>query len=170
MVYRGFILIGTRYPSIFSGNFDGNGNSIRNIYINIESDAGLFGIFSTADAGIIKDLTITGDIISNGSNAGSICATVIPGSGSGKTGRITNCKNYTNVISGNNTDGKVGGIIGNAYTNTTILNSYNEQEIVGTSYVGGIVGYCQTNPKICNCYNLGNVKAMRKCWRNSEKN
>lgn len=83
-----------------------------------------------------------GDIISNGSNAGSICATVIPGSGSGKTGRITNCKNYTNVISGNNTDGKV----------------------------GGIVGYCQTNPKICNCYNLGNVKAMRKCWRNSGKN
>ena len=55
----GFIPIGKLDTARFGGTFEGNGKEIRNIYINYDGKAGLFGVTFGAK---IKNLGITGSI------------------------------------------------------------------------------------------------------------
>ena len=87
----------------FQGTFDGQENSIENIYQNITT--GAIALFASGNVNltIIKNVTLSGNIISSGGNAAGIC--------SEGAKLISNCKNYANVTG----SAAVGGISGHAY-------------------------------------------------------
>ena len=143
---------------MYCGTFDGNGKTIRNLYINTTY---IFrGFFGYANGGSIKNITfdnakvkntnkfgtgiLTGGfekctienikILANCSVEGTENTGGIAGSGAGN---ISNCENRA-MVNGTN---QVGGIVGN-YCNNTISSCANYGAVTGTEYaVGGIVGY-----------------------------
>lgn len=156
--------------------FDGRNHKLENIYVHQQSDAG----FISKGTLNVKNLRITGVIISEEGNAGGIA-------GDGKTNKskIINCYNeatitgYTNVGGivgiGNasiensynigtitSINGLAGGIIGSG-NGMQLLNVYNEGNIISnTNNSGGIIGWCNGTlgtPNVYNAYNTGNISA-----------
>jgi hypothetical protein len=127
------------------GIFDGQGFEIQNLYVNCDSFAGLFG--TTFDM-IIKNLGITGEIISTSSCAGGIA-------GYDNNGKFINCYNKANIIGSEYTGGIVGtgrfGSIDELYLD----NCWNIGKITSKGNAGGIAGV--KAGQINNCYNLGEV-------------
>ena len=141
----------------FYGTFDGQNFEIQNIYENVSGKAGFF-----ADAaGTIKNLKISGNIISNDGYAGGIVSNL------GETLNISNCINYCNVTANaeihtnpGNVDvhGTAGGIVGKCVGTVIIKDCANEGNIYGTNETGGIVGFQYvSNITILNCYNEGMI-------------
>ena len=140
--------------NMYQGTFDGNGKTIRNLYINaISENIGITcyaGFLGYADAGgNIKNITFdnakvksTNDDYYTGilaGNAGSCIENI-------KT--LANC-----LVEGKNF---VGGIAGVAKGN--IINCENHATVKGISYVGGIVGwYDHSDNSITSCANYGVV-------------
>lgn len=138
----------------FAGIFDGQGNSIRRIKVEIDNYAGLFG-YTTNE---IKNLTVKDSSIkANNSCAGAIAAT-------GKY--INNCKSSNNIIKGSN---NVGGIVGYAFSEaliyscentSTVENLIQTEDRIKKGYgqsTGGIVGWINQKTQIQNCINKGNI-------------
>ena len=132
--------------------FDGQGFKIKNIYINQEEDAGFVGKATNL---CVKNLTITGIIISINKSAGGICGSVLT-----TNSIIDNCYNYA-IVKNYSSDGScgAGGIIGSG-NNTIIKECYHKGNISGKSeqkpnaFEGGIVGdsYSADNIELCKWY------------------
>ena len=149
---KGFTPIGYVYNTnnraniSFNGNFNGNGNEIRNIYI--KSDNSYVGLFGYVKSVRIENLGITGNIISTNplndyrSRIGGIVGYV-----DGYT-IIENCYNKAN-ITGSGDNGC--GIAGTVYWDSKILDCYNTGSITGN----GIGDYA------VNCYNIGEVTGLQ---------
>ena len=158
---------------MYCGTFDGNGKTIRNLYIN--STIMLKGFFGYANGGSIKNITfdnakvknthyngtgiLTGAFekctieniktLANCSVEGTENTGGIAGTG---TGNISNCENRAMVNGTNN----VGGIVGNSSDNT-ISSCANYGAVTGTkSNVGGMVGFFISGT-IQNCANYGDI-------------
>ena len=184
----GFKSIGKmeNYKCSFKGNFDGENNSINNLY-----KSGLFGRIYSA---IIENIKIYSQeentvglignasgncIINNCHNYINICNTTTIAAGiinylnedSSDITYIINCSNNGNI---QGTGYGIGGIIGysNSYGKLYISNTYNTGNIyfypTGISYsgAGGIIGLNQlsnANIEINNCYNTGNITGKAAC-------
>ena len=158
---------------MYCGTFDGNGKTIRNLYIN--STIMYKGFFGYANSGSIKNITfdnakvknthyngtgiLTGAFekctieniktLANCSVEGTYYTGGIAGIG---TGNISNCENRAMVNGTNN----VGGIVGNSSDNT-ISSCANYGAVTGTeSNVGGMVGFFISGT-IQNCANYGDI-------------
>ena len=158
---------------MYCGTFDGNGKTIRNLYIN--STIMYKGFFGYANSGSIKNITfdnakvknthyngtgiLTGvfekctieniKTLANCSVEGTYNTGGIAGTG---TGNISNCENRAMVNGTNN----VGGIVGNSSDNT-ISSCANYGAVTGTeSGVGGMVGFFISGT-IQNCANYGDI-------------
>ena len=158
---------------MYCGTFDGNGKTIRNLYIN--STIMFKGFFGYANGGSIKNITFdnakvknthyngTGILIgafekctieniktlANCSVEGTYNTGGIAGTG---TGNISNCENRAMVNGTNN----VGGIVGNSSDNT-ISSCANYGAVTGTECnVGGMVGFFISGT-IQNCANYGDI-------------
>ena len=158
---------------MYCGTFDGNGKTIRNLYIN--STIMFKGFFGYANGGSIKNITfdnakvknthyngtgiLTGafekctieniQTLANCSVEGTENTGGIAGTG---TGNISNCENRSMVNGTNN----VGGIVGNSSDNT-ISSCANYGAVTGTkSNVGGMVGFFISGT-IQNCANYGDI-------------
>ena len=158
---------------MYCGTFDGNGKTIRNLYIN--STIMYKGFFGYANSGSIKNITfdnakvknthyngtgiLTGAFekctieniktLANCSVEGTYNTGGIAGSG---TGNISNCENRAMVNGTKN----VGGIVGNSSDNT-ISSCANYGAVTGTEYaVGGMVGFFISGT-IQNCANYGDI-------------
>ena len=158
---------------MYCGTFDGNGKTIRNLYIN--STIMYKGFFGYANSGSIKNITfdnakvknthyngtgiLTGvfekctieniKTLANCSVEGTYNTGGIAGTG---TGNISNCENRAMVNGTNN----VGGIVGNSSDNT-ISSCANYGAVTGTeSNVGGMVGFFISGT-IQNCANYGDI-------------
>ena len=158
---------------MYCGTFDGNGKTIRNLYIN--STIMYKGFFGYANSGSIKNITfdnakvknthyngtgiLTGAFekctieniktLANCSVEGTYNTGGIAGIG---TGNISNCENRAMVNGTNN----VGGIVGNSSDNT-ISSCANYGAVTGTeSNVGGMVGFFISGT-IQNCANYGDI-------------
>lgn len=137
-----WVPIGTRdHP--FSGDFNGNGHVINDLYINNTDPnvwyQGLFGYARNAD---IHDLTLRGEVTSAGLWTAAFCAYAISDDTEADHA-IYNCINYVNVNGYIDT----GGICGNFQTSTAkhfdIYGCLNYGNITATSErSGGIVGSC----------------------------
>ena len=157
---------------MYCGMFDGNGKTIRNLYINSTiMYKGFFGYavdcriknitFDNAKvkntntygtgilAGAFEKCTIENiKILANCSVEGTENTGGIAGAG---TGNISNCENRAMVNGTNN----VGGIVGNASDNT-ISSCANYGAVTGTKSVGGMVGFFISGT-IQNCANYGDI-------------
>ena len=158
---------------MYCGMFDGNGKTIRNLYIN--STIMYKGFFGYANSGSIKNITFdnakvkntntygTGilagafekctieniKILANCSVEGTENTGGIAGAGSGN---ISNCENRA-MVNGTN---RVGGIVGNSCDNT-ISSCANYGAVTGTEYaVGGMVGYFESGT-MQNSANYGDI-------------
>ena len=149
----GFIPIG-QYNSEFRGVFDGNGNSISNIYINSSKESvAVFGCI-TRDVQI-KNLCVQGQIeaTNNTRTSGLI--------GGAHDGNIV-IKNCINKIKVNgNGSAQMGGFIANCWGATiTMINCANIGDVtsLGKGHIGGFCGTSESDFYIYNCCNIGEIK------------
>ena len=157
---------------MYCGTFDGNGKTIRNLYIN--STFMFEGFFGYAKNGCIKNITFDNAKVKNtnkfgtGILTGGFEGTIenikilancsvegtenTGGIAGGGAGYISNCENRAMVNGTNN----VGGIVGNSSDNT-ISSCANYGAVTGTkSNVGGMVGFFISGT-IQNCANYGDI-------------
>lgn len=152
---KGWDPIGTS-STPFTGTFDGNGYTIKNLYINdTKSYIGLFGYASGAT---IKNLILDKAEITGGNYTGGVVGYI-------KKGTVTKCDFNGDIVGGDYT----GGCVGYSYSVTTVSHCNVQGTITGGNYVGGIVGY-QTTPSsgttvynnILYCNNAANIVAKSK--------
>jgi hypothetical protein len=172
---QGWIPIGTSFYQYFSGNYDGKGHVIRNLYINRPDleNVGLFGYVRPADwddinriqnLGIV-DVDITGGWYLGalvGVNSVSVINCFSSGmirgmSGTGglvglNRGRIENSSSIA-VVSGEHDTGGLAG----ANVNGFIMHSHAITNVTGTDMTGGLVGY-NYDASITKCFFQGNVQ------------
>ena len=158
---------------MYCGTFDGNGKTIRNLYIN--STIMYKGFFGYANSGSIKNITfdnakvknthyngtgiLTGAFekctieniktLANCSVEGTYNTGGIAGAGAGY---ISNCENRAMVNGTNN----VGGIVG--YGEGSLQNSANYGDISGVAQVGNLIGFAAA-VNLNNVLGVGNVTA-----------
>ena len=114
----------------FRGTFEGNNKEIRNLYVNREGSAGLFGVISNAN---INNLGITGSVKSAGDTAGGIAVF-------GNTSNFNNCYNKAIIVS----KLYAGGIAGKC--SGKVEGCYNLGNIKSTdAYAGGLIGQSGRN-------------------------
>ena len=132
----------------YQGTFDGNGKTIRNLYINATSDnTGFFG--EAGEGGRIKNITFdNAKVKSTGNYRTGVLA------GNAGFCMIGNIKTLAN----GSVEGKenVGGIAGQSWGN--ISNCENHAEVKGTGCEGGVVGFYESSDNsITSCANYGAV-------------
>lgn len=129
------------FENPFKGIFDGQGYTIKYLYINSTAeDQGLFGHI-TGTKSLVKNLGVSG-VVKADVNAGSIC-------GDFNLGTIANCWSSCSVTAlGNN----AGGIVGGANMGT-IINCASYGAVANADAYGAIAGYA-FNTTMEYCYYL----------------
>ena len=142
----------------FSGNFDGNGYTISNLFI-ANNDTSFAGLFGTTNGATIQNLMITDADITNSVSSG-------PRS---KAGGLIGLAVGTTISNCGITDSKVcayaisnpssaGGLVGIVSGNCYIYNCYVSAEVISNGHVGGIVGgNYGGSSTIQNSYSAGTV-------------
>ncbi len=143
--------MGKDYSYNFTGIFDGNGHTIKNLYCEGTTYQGLFGY----NKGTVRNLTVYGDVMLNASSESGSYANAGGISAYQYGGKIENCASYVNVTN-EHASGRTGGITGYASSNAAITGCYNAGTLTGGSAAAGIVGYCG-DAKITDCYNIGTL-------------
>ena len=144
----------------FSGTFDGQGHTVKNLTGANGLFAKVTGASDTARA-VVKNVTVEGTINATVSYVAGIAGTAY-------NATFENCINKANVTgaSGKNSEG---GVIGhgmkstNAASNLTLTNCGNEGDITGfgNGPVGGVIGgRVIGNAKLENCYNTGTITGV----------
>ena len=150
--------IGPDRDSAYTGTFDGQGHTVKNLSVTVNVQPGRAGLFGCVKDGTIRKLTV----------AGSVSCTANQGWCGGIAGyamdeTIENCANLC-TVSCTGIDARVGGIVGLVdYNSRTLIirDCYNIGKITGRSDngsgdAGGICGFYM-NGKISNCYNVGEI-------------
>ena len=150
--------IGPSDSSSYTGTFDGQGHTVKNLSVTVNVQPGRAGLFGCVKDGTIRKLTV----------AGSVSCTANQGWCGGIAGyamdeTIENCASLC-TVSCTGIDARVGGIVGLVdYNSRTLIirDCYNIGKITGRSDngsgdAGGICGFYM-NGKISNCYNVGEI-------------
>ncbi len=146
---KGWLPIGNRFETSFSGTYNGNGKLISGLFINrtdeyMDNGIGLFG--STHQASI-HDLGLISANVSGGLNVGGLA-------GYCDATTITNCFVDGTITGVYNT----GGLVGESKNYSAITASYSAGSVTGIgNYVGGLVGLNNDYSNIVNCYSTANV-------------
>ena len=144
---------------MWRGQFDGNGKTISNLYINATSDyQGLFGwVFSNDETikGVIKNLTLANVNVKN--TVGCTGALI---------GGADNFEITQVVISSGTVEGEgqgIGGICGQVAAESKFLSCENRAQIKSQndncSHIGGICGNLNSS-HIEKCANYGNINSQ----------
>ena len=151
----GFPMIATNVDKQFRGIFDGKGNEIKNLYINIAGSSSTnVGFFANTNGAIIKNLSLQGEInVEQGGNVGGFI-----GEAGWKSGLIlSNLKSNIDITSSKVNN--LGSIAGKTDCNSGIVYKCINRGNINfgkADYVGGLFGYCRLE-KVDNCSNSGNV-------------
>ncbi|MGM0440082.1 MAG: GLUG motif-containing protein [Chlamydiota bacterium] len=133
----------------FSGNFEGLGHTISDIYI--KSDADYVGLFGVVNGGNVSNTALSGGSVeSDGIIYGGLGGLM----GVIARGKVWNCYSSAQVISP--TVDVVGGLIGNVESGAEVSNSHSSGTIEGKNYVGGLIGH-STGNTIDSSYATGAV-------------
>jgi len=126
-------------PDPFTGNFNGQGNLIKNMFINrsSSSNTGLFGYTNNA---VINNLGMVNSEITGKDYIGNLIGVA------NDSTLIGNCY-ATGAIAG---EDYIGGIVGELF-NSGISNCYSLVIVEGRYCVGGFIGYSYSS-NINNCY------------------
>ena len=125
----------------FKGIFDGQGYTLKYLYINSNADdQGFFGQVTGLNA-VVKNLGISGSVTSTGVNSAAICADF-------NFGTIANCWSSCTVAGASNSGGIIGG--GNM---GTVVNCTSYGVVNGASTYGAIAG-APVGTQLKYCYYL----------------
>ncbi len=150
--------IGASTSKYFKGTFDGQGKTIKNLYIN--ATTAYQGLFGYSNGGTFINMNFENtNIISTKGNVGTVI-------GYGNNVTITNCNNNGTLET---TAYNIGGIAGAVYNSSIIRNCTNRGTVTGTGYysttyyygdVGGVFGVVSSAGEINieNCTNYSEVK------------
>ena len=135
-------LVSTSYP--FSGNYAGNNKTI-NILMSYSSGNELtLGLFGYVKNGSVKDITVSGNITTDGDSTVNLVAGVVSYL---EGGTVDGCVNNVIIVIKNGTvDGaKIGGIVAEAISDSKITNCISKQPVSVAKannivYMGGIAG------------------------------
>lgn len=133
------------YNDEFTGSLNGNGQEIRDLYINRPSE-GYVGLFGNIVNGVITDLRVVDAEVTGSGMVG-----VISGRTWGYNGKLENSYATGNVIGKRN---NVGGLIG-MNRNSIVSNSFTTVDVSGEGWVGAVVGF--NDGTVENSYATGNV-------------
>lgn len=174
---------GTMTWTYFEGNFDGGGYTIAGLHCNKTGKHGI-GLFGSVRNGEIKDLTVQSTLASN-TRAGGLAYVVnnetvsniktfvnitlnevasevysggIFGTTTAGTSTFTNLESYGTIDS---TGKRIGGIIGNTGSGTTvnITDCTNYSNITLATHAGGMIGQAEGKVVLSGCVNYGNMTA-----------
>jgi hypothetical protein len=147
---EGFMPIGN-YPHQFYGLLDGNGYSIKNLYINTSESGNLAGLIGySAQIAEIKNIIMESAYIVGSSTVGSIAGR--------NKGTIRNCHTTGTIVG---YEYYIGGLVGD--NEGQILESSTAGEVIGYitdeigSLVGGLAGGNSSVGKITESYSSANV-------------
>jgi len=174
---EGFYPIGFSESTPFTGDYEGQGYIVENLFINQPSSTnkGLFGSLENAtitNLGILNvDVTalnrasalagiINNSIISNCYSTGSLQGGYACGGllGLADNSTVNSCYSSAEVSGSGN---HVGGFLGRANNNTIINDCYSTGTLIGTyDHIGGFVGKIDENSTVINCYSIGNVTGV----------
>lgn len=173
--------------NVYTGTFDGNGHTIRNMAITKENlsfgdDCGMFGRVGTNAT--IQDLTledvrldVDADDVSIGALAGSNQGTIsncrVSGNisvtnkemgfvggvvGRMESGVIQYCHSSASIQGGNSD--YVGGVLGGEFLTKTVIKGCSfSGSVTGGNTVGGIAGYCRFFADMTGCYSVGELSS-----------
>src|SRR5574344_1862449 len=130
----------------FTGEFDGNGHTVRGVYIDKPGSdyQGLFGVIGSG--GEVKDLTVKESFICGRSSTGGISG--------GSMGTISGCS-FSGGVKGSGSSVVIGGICGRNYSGPVKYCSFTGS-VSGSSSAGGVCGY-NLGGTITNCTVSGAV-------------
>ena len=139
----------------YEGTFDGGGYTISGL--NVTGKFRCASLFGAVKGGMIKNLTVAGNVSHNYSSTGLDCHVGgIVGSAL-DAATIENCSNNCSVTGGSGDF--IGGIAGSNINNARIIDCYNVGTITGTIIeTGGVTGFNMGT--ISNCYNVGTIKML----------
>jgi hypothetical protein len=143
----GWTPIGPTFPNYFTGDFDGQGFEIKNLFINYNNQAGLFNTIYTSTIQNIglSDVNITGYDTVGALAASSTNSNII---NSFVTGDISEVSEDFSI--------GVGGFFGGG-SSTDINESYTNVNVTtNLSYAGGIAGYV-SNLTLNDSYTTGTI-------------
>jgi prepilin-type N-terminal cleavage/methylation domain-containing protein len=125
------VILGS-YANEFTGTFEGNGHTIKNMEIVGMTKSGLFGQNSGTIKGLILDnITSTGSSyigLVSGINTGNITSVIAKGNVSGYQ--------YLGLVAGSTSTGTIEAVVEGNVNSTCSFSDYYE-----SAYVGGITGY-----------------------------
>ena len=139
-------------PNPFLGNFDGQGYTVSNLYVNNEGWSGLIGHAGKSAGSTVKNVTVDGATILSNRMAGAIVGQIY--------GSIENChvKNATIIATPNavgesyDNGDKVGGIVGwlGDNGNNRVISgcTATNVELGGYRDIGGIAGYVASSTTV----------------------
>ena len=139
----------------YTGTFDGNGKTVRGVYINTTAGyQGLFGYVGndTGNNGTVKNLTVGNSCIRGGYVVGGVVGAI-----GGPNNSVVHCSN-TGIVSGTGVGAMIspaGGVVGSVMANSSVENCHNSGVIHGDN-AGGVVGQL-SNSSIQGCRNEGAV-------------
>ena len=126
----GWVPIGTSYSTRFTGTFDGQGNTISNLFINrgFTNSVGLFG--NVGSGGSVKNVGLIGPVVTGdqivgglvGYSQGTISASYVSG------GTVTGAGDYRSTI---------GGLVGSGSATASYVSGVT---VTGNYSIGGLVG------------------------------
>lgn len=139
----------------FSGTFDGDGHSVKGIYIyNLSKWQGLFGLVTNAT---IQNLGCEDGFVYGCCHNGGII-------GEARSSTIQGCFN-TNVVTAKSSS--TGGVVGNAISGTIVTKCYNTGRIYGNGQycnhgyngndIAGVCGSMGSGTTIQYSYNTGSI-------------
>ncbi len=177
----GFKPIGDNYNNYdsnkFSGNYNGNGYKITNLFINRPNHSNI-GLFGYVLGGKIRNLELENVDINGQSAVGAVAGLITEYAcieGCSVTGNIVAHSQLLGGITGlvshnseiylstsnatiNGDYKKVGGIAGALWYNSSISNCSSMSDVTGLYYfIGGITGESVHNSTIQNCSSSGNI-------------
>ncbi|AJQ96691.1 hypothetical protein [Gynuella sunshinyii] len=140
---EGWIPIGND-SAPFSANFEGNGYSIKNLYINrpYENDVGFFGVVKSSVT--IKRVHLNGALtsVTGADQVGGLLGRIQLASYADTNTVIIDDCSVTGSIKG---EKFVGGLLGRVHSSwdgyVDIGDSYTNTTLEGENYVGGVIGY-----------------------------
>ena len=147
----------------FRGIFDGNGHTVKGVYIN--GNSSYRGLFGNVLSGTIKNLQVAESFIKGYDWVGGVVGYMFSGTLEGcfNSAKVSGSKKY------------VGGICGSGAGNFILKNCGNSGDVDGGSAgtCGGIAGYLESSSsssEATNCFNYGNVEGGAICGRGNVKN
>ena len=159
-----YLRTGTSVRRYFSGNYDGGGHTVSGLHTPSVPD----GLTTTQQRGYsyqglfgyVRCYRSTQEVTI--SNVGVIDSFIQGYSSVGGVVGLaysdSTIENCYNTGTVTGRDFDVGGVVGSAGSSSTITNCYNTGSVEGSGVqVGGVVGYAYSNSTITNCYNTGTV-------------